>query len=236
MSVPLTTRKLVVLALVAGLATSLGAMLLLAEFHEEVLEPFLSGLDLNLLALIHAHATPGLTQLARALSWIGSPLVLTPAISCTAVALWLLRLRRDATLLLLGIGGSGLLDIALKLHFRRVRPDVPWALASEHSFSFPSGHSVGAVVLYGLVTYLLWTYLPRAWQRGAVICAALLLIAGIGASRVYLGVHFPTDIAAGYAVGLMWLLPLIGGAEFVERQESRTGPATVTPELLANAR
>lgn len=236
MPLQLSTRKLVILALAAGLVTSLCAMLLLAEFHEEILEPFLTGLDLQIMKVIHAHASPALTHIALALSWIGSPLVLVPVISSAAIALWLLRLRRDAALLILGIGGSGLLDIVLKLHFRRVRPDVPWALATEHSFSFPSGHSVGAVVLYGLLTYLLWSHLRDALQRIAVIAGALLLVAGIGGSRVYLGVHFPTDIAAGYGVGLLWLLPLISGAEFVAREESRTGSATVTPPVLANTR
>ena len=211
-------------------------MMVLAEFHEEIAEPFLTGLDLAIMGFIHAHASPPLTQLALALSWIGSPLVLVPTVCFTAVLLWIALLRRDAALLILGVGGSGALDLALKLHFRRVRPDVPWALATEHSFSFPSGHSVGAVVLYGTLTYLAWSHLRGLWQRTAVVSAAFLLVAGIGTSRVYLGVHFPTDIAAGYTVGLLWLCPLLAGAEYVARTEGRSVPTGASSELLVNQR
>ena len=214
-------RTLFLLTLASGISASLVAVLLLAEFHREITRPFLGGLDLSILSVIHAHDSPGLTRLAYALSFIGSPSVLVPVIAVAAIALWVTGIRRDAALLVLGLGGSSLLDAALKLHFRRVRPDVPWAFVHERSFSFPSGHSVGAVVLYGTLTYLVWSRLDAAWQRACTILLALLLVIGIGLSRVYLGVHFPTDIAAGYAVGLIWLAPLIGGNEFVLRRARR---------------
>ena len=207
--------KLSALLLLLGLLFSVIVMLALAEFHEEIGEPFLARVDQLGMQIIHSHDTPTLTRMALALSWIGSPTTLFPCISIAAILFWGLRFRRDAVLLAAAMGGSGVLNTALKLHFRRVRPDVPWAFVTEHSFSFPSGHSVGAVVLYGIVTYLLWSHLHAVWQRIAAITAALLLIAGIGASRVYLGVHFPTDVAAGYMVGLLWLLPVIGANEYL---------------------
>ena len=92
----------------------------------------------------------------------------------------------------IGIGGSGMLDLALKLHFKRIRPEVPWAFVSEHSFSFPSGHSVGAVVLYGILTYLLWSHLRAIWQRAAVILGALLLVIGIGRAIAHPNIIPPT--------------------------------------------
>lgn len=221
MLLPVRRRTLFLLMLAAGLSASLLAALLLAEFHREITRPFLERIDLSILSGIHAHDSPGLTRLAYGLSFIGSPTTLVPVIAITAIALWLGRMRRDATLLVLGLGGSAALDFVLKLHFKRVRPDLPWAFVHEHSFSFPSGHSVGAVVLYGTLTYLVWSRLGAAWQRVVVVVLALLLVIGIGLSRVYLGVHFPSDIAAGYAVGLIWLAPLIAGNEFVLRQGVR---------------
>lgn len=223
MVLPLRKRTLLLLMLGCGTLASLFAAWFLAEFHEEIAEPFLHALDLTILSGIHAHDTPALTHLAFALTFIGSPRALVPAILVAAALLWAKRLRRDAILLILGIGGAGLLDMALKLHFKRIRPDVPWAFVSEHSFSFPSGHSVCAVVLYGMLTYLAWSHLRALWQQVAVILAALLLVIGIGLSRVYLGVHFPTDIAAGYAVGLIWLTPLIAGTELLRRHGARDG-------------
>ena len=221
MALPVRKRTLLLMMLACGSVASLLAALLLAEFHHEITRPFFEGLDNRILFGMHAHDAPLLTHFAFALTFVGSPLALVPAILAAAGGLWAMRLRRDATLLVLGIGGSGMLDIALKLHFRRIRPDVPWALVSEHSFSFPSGHSVGAVVLYGLLAYLVWSHLRAMWQQVAVVLAALALVAGIGLSRIYLGVHYPTDIAAGYAVGLIWLAPLLAGSEYIRREEEK---------------
>jgi undecaprenyl-diphosphatase len=211
--------RLFALLLAAGLAMAVVVMLVMAKMHEELSAPLLERLDRSGLAFMHRHQTPARTMLARALSWIGSPVQLVPAISISAAVLWWRRMRRDALLLLIAVGGSGTLDVALKLHFRRIRPEVPWAFVHEHSFSFPSGHSVAAVVLYGILTYLLWTHLRDLRQRAAAIATALLLIGGIGASRIYLGVHYPTDVLAGYVVGLLWLLPVIGAAEYLARAE-----------------
>jgi undecaprenyl-diphosphatase len=196
---------------------SIVVMLLMAKVHEAIAQPFLEHVDQQVMQVIHAHDTPALTRLAFTLSFIGSPRALGPGIALAALVLWAIKLRRDAILLVTAIGGAALLDTILKLHFRRIRPTVPWALVTEHSFSFPSGHSVGAVVLYGILTYLIWSHLHDFAQRAAVIASALLLIAGIGISRVYIGVHYPTDVAAGYAVGLIWLLTLIGANEYLNR-------------------
>jgi undecaprenyl-diphosphatase len=205
----------------AGLAMSMLVTLIMAKIHEETAQPFLEHVDQYLLQAIHAHNTPARTRLAFSLTFIGSPSALVPGVLIAAAVLWVRRLRRDAVLLIVAIGGAALIDTILKLHFRRIRPNVPWALVREHSFSFPSGHSVGAVVLYGTITYLVWSHLHDITQRAAVIACALLLIAGIGLSRVYIGVHYPTDVAAGYLVGLLWLLTLIGANEYVRREESR---------------
>jgi membrane-associated phospholipid phosphatase len=207
--------KLTGLLLCIGLAFSILALVAMAEFHEEITEPFLTKWDQLGMQIIHAQDTPALTELALALSWIGAPRVLVPAVTVVSLLLWRVKLKEDAVVLFLAIGSAGVLDTALKLHFRRVRPDVPWALMTEHSFSFPSGHSVCAVVLYGMVTYLLWKHLHRLWERVVVIASALLLIAGIGASRVYIGVHYPSDVAAGYLVGLLWLFTVIATNEYL---------------------
>ena len=215
MPIPDNKWKFAGLLLGVGLIFSILALLGLAEFHDEIAEPFLTRLDQVGMQVVHAHDTAWLTRIALALSWIGSPKVFVPGVSIMSILLWRVKLKEDAVVLFLAITSSGLLDTALKLHFKRVRPDVSWALATEHSFSFPSGHSVAAVVLYGMVTYLLWKHLHKLWQRVVVITTALLLIAGIGASRVYIGVHFPTDVAAGYSVGLFWLLTVIATNEYL---------------------
>ena len=221
MTLPVRKRKLAALLLLTGLVFSVAVMLAMAELHEETGEPYFTRLDQVGMQAIHAHDSPALTRVAFTLSWIGSPATLVPVVGCTGILLWKRRLRRDAVLLVAGMTGAAVLDTVLKLHFRRVRPDVPWAFVTEHSFSFPSGHSAGAVVLYGVVTYLVWKHLRTAWQRIGVVAAGLLIVAGIGASRVYLGVHYPTDVAAGYLVGLMWLVPVIGTNEYLNRAGAR---------------
>src|ERR1022692_2626504 len=91
------------------------------------------------------------------------------------------------------MAGAGALTAVLKLYFRRVRPDLPWAFVHEPSYSFPSGHSVLAVAVYGSLIFLGMRHLARTWERMAVCVVAGTSILGIGISRIYLGVHYPSD-------------------------------------------
>ena len=207
------------LLLVGLVATGL-MMLTLAEIHEEILEPDSMQREGHIQDEIHAETSSGLTRVMFALTWIGSPQILVPAIPVLAALLWWRRLHHAAILLLISTAGASALSLALKLHFRRVRPDVPWALAHELTFSFPSGHSVFAVVLYGTLVYLGIRHLPRIWERMAIVIAAPAVIFGIGYSRIYLGVHYPSDVAAGYFVGAVWLMAVIGSDWYVRRVES----------------
>ncbi len=200
-------------------------MLAMAQLHEEIAEPFLMHVDSHVQAAIHGEASPGLTGLMFALTWIGSPKILFPLVPLIGALFWWRRLRQEALVLMVAMAGAGALNTLLKMHFRRVRPDIPWAFVHEHSFSFPSGHSVYAVVLYGTLAYLGMRYLrPLGW-RVAIVLAAAGLILGIGFSRIYLGAHYPSDVAAGYLVGSIWLIAVIGSDWTVRRTERRNGTA-----------
>jgi membrane-associated phospholipid phosphatase len=215
---PLTTKwKLFAVSLLSGLLGSGLLLLVLAEFHEEITEPFLMHMDLQIQAAVHAYTSVALTRVMLGLTWIGSPTVLFPSAALIAALFWWRRLHRDTVVFLIAMMGAGFLNTALKLHFRRARPDLPWALVQEHSFSFPSGHSVFAVVLYGILVYLALRHLRHAWERAAVIVGVVALISGIGLSRIYLGVHYPSDVAAGYFVGCIWLMTVMGSDWSVRR-------------------
>lgn len=209
--------KLFAALLLVGLVGTGLMMLTLAEIHEEILEPDSVQREGHIQDEIHEETSSGMTRVMFALTWIGSPQILVPAIPVFAALLWWRRLHHAAILLLVSTAGAGVLSLALKLHFRRVRPDVPWALAHELTFSFPSGHSVFAVVLYGTLVYLGMRHLPRVWERVGIVIAALALVFGIGYSRIYLGVHYPSDVAAGYLVGTVWLIAVMGSDWYVRR-------------------
>lgn len=220
--VPPERRRTFFLVLIAGLVLAALLLASFAEIHEDLSQPHNVAVDQAILLGIHAHDSPVLTGLAKTLSFIGSPTTLIPVILIVASVLWLRRFKRDALLLLISMGGAGALDTALKLHYRRVRPDLPWAFVHESSFSFPSGHSVMAVVLYGTLTYLLLEHWRGAGQRVGLIAGSLLLILGIGLSRIYLGVHYPSDVLAGYLVGAVWLLAVMAADWTLRRDEGRT--------------
>jgi undecaprenyl-diphosphatase len=107
-------------------------------------------------------------------------------------------------LLLLTMIGAVVLDSALKLVFRRARPD-PFFIAKPPSYSFPSGHSLVSLCFYGLVAGMLSLRLEKRWQRVVVWAAAALVVGMIGLSRIYLGVHWPSDVLAGYAAAIVWM-------------------------------
>lgn len=132
-----------------------------------------------------------------------------PATVIVAALLWWRRLHRDKVTFLIAMIGTCILIVVLKLYFHRSRPDVPWVLVEEDSFSFPSGHSIAAVVLYGSLLLLGLQHLRRLWQRLVISGLSIGMIVGIGVSRIYLGIHYPSDVAAGYLVGCTWLATVV---------------------------
>lgn len=116
------------------------------------------------------------------------------------LALSLLRRFREATFAAIALAGSGLLNVAVKQVFGRVRPSLWDSIAPETTFSFPSGHAMGSATLACVVILLAW----RTRWRWAVVAAAVPFVLLVGLSRVALGVHYPSDILAGWAAASVW--------------------------------
>ncbi|VWX62795.1 conserved membrane hypothetical protein [Burkholderiales bacterium 8X] len=157
--------------------------------------------------------TPALAlQFFSVATHLGDPLVL--AVLCIAGAAWLWRVGRRTMALawVLAIGGNAILNKSLKHVFERARPpyeSLPW---HAEGYSFPSGHTSGSVVAYGMVAYLALRLLPPRWQV-PVATAAVLAIFTTACSRVFLQVHFASDVLAGATSGGLWLAICIAGAE-----------------------
>jgi undecaprenyl-diphosphatase len=118
------------------------------------------------------------------------------------------------------MAGAGVLDGTLKLAFHRLRPD-PFFGAKPTTYSFPSGHALISFCFYGLIAGMVNFQLEKRWQRALVWCAAGLLIGMIGLSRIYLGVHWPTDVVAGYAAAMIWMGSVGVMARRVEARRAR---------------
>jgi membrane-associated phospholipid phosphatase len=169
----------------------------------------LVGTDTRTLNLVATLRTPQLDQAMYLLTYLGSAQTIV-ALAALAVVIALLADRRqDALLLVLALVAATVFFEIVKTLVGRPRPPLEDARIVQSGFSFPSGHSTIAAVFYGTVAYLLMHGLRREAPRVLVgICAGLLVI-GIGVSRVYLGVHYPSDVLAGWAAGLLWVILVI---------------------------
>jgi undecaprenyl-diphosphatase len=177
------------------------AVLLGGWFASEVFEGETMAFDSAVREYIHSQASPALTQVMIGLSIIGSPLVVV-LIAVIALAVFLYKgLRRDALLLAVSSAAELILNTTLKLFYLRVRPEAYFDYPLPASFSFPSGHAAGSFCIYGMLGILIATHLTSRPARWVVRLAAALLVLLIGTSRVYLGVHYPTDVLAGYFLG-----------------------------------
>ena len=170
------------------------------ELAEDVRAGEAFGFDRPLLDFAHAHATTALDRLALLLGRIGYLQGVMPFDVALVLFLAFTRKKREGLFAGIALGGSALLNLAAKHYFGRMRPDFWLSLAPETSFSFPSGHAMGAMTLAAVLALLAW---HTRW-RWPVLLAALAFALMVGASRVYLGVHFPSDILAGWAAALAW--------------------------------
>lgn len=181
----------------AGVALPL---LLFAELAEEVHEAEAFAFDEPLLRFANGAASPALDAVMRLASDLGFAWGVIPAGVLIFAGLVLLGHVRRAVFFGLAVGGSALLNLAAKAVFARERPDLWLSIAPETTFSFPSGHAMGSATLAAAVVLLVWR---TAWRWPALL-AGMAFTAWVGASRVYLGVHFPSDILAGWAAAVGW--------------------------------
>lgn len=164
--------------------------------------------------VLRAATPPPALQVFSALTHLGDTTTLAGL--CIAIALALIAFGRHGFAFgwVVAMAGNGLLIRALKQLFGRVRPLNSEGFVLEHGFSFPSGHSSGSVVAYGMLAYLALRLLPTAWHLPSLLVTVTLAVT-IGASRLFLGVHFASDVIAGFASGTAWLALCITGIEYI---------------------
>ncbi len=143
------------------------------------------------------------TDIFRVFTFIGSPAAVLAIATIVCVLLYRRRQLVEAALLPVVLGGSELLNVVLKLSFHRPRPEV--AFVHLDTYSFPSGHAMLSAAAYGALAYLAWNHLHARQQRLALTAGTIVLVALICFSRLYLGVHYLSDVLGGAAAGAFWL-------------------------------
>ena len=220
----LTPGQYLGLHLTVGLVAAAGCLWLFGGIAEDILtnDPLVR-YDRAIADYLHSVATPPLTLFFLVVTALGS----IETIALLGIIMAAVFAKRRQWLYLgswiAAAGGSAVLDRLLKELFARPRPFFEHPLLRETSYSFPSGHAMESLVVYGMLAYFAVLALDSWRARTAVVFGAVLLVLLIGFSRMYLGVHYFSDVVAGYAAGGVWLSALITGAETVRR--SRKPPS-----------
>ena len=179
-----------------------------------------------------ALSRPGAVGFLSGVSAVLHPQVLRVVAVAAAGWLALRRQRRLAVWVLVAALGSGVIDTVLKDLVRRARPALPHPVAEASGYSFPSGHALGTMVMFGVALLLVLPLLRRRAARVSAWVVAVVAVALVGFSRVALGVHYVSDVLAGWLVGLGWLTVTVAVFESWRRSHGRRPrtPAEVVHE------
>jgi undecaprenyl-diphosphatase len=184
---------------------------------------------------LEAHGTEGGEAFFSVMSWIGSQLMTTIVV---VGVIWL-AFRRDwfrAVALTLAVMGGTALNDLLKALFHRGRPETATEFIKYESWSFPSGHSMNSLIGFGFVAYLFLERTTDRRARIAIIVATAIVVGLVGFSRLYLGVHYLSDVIAGFLAGAVWLLVCIAALRVAERQRADRAPRQLSPDSGARPR
>lgn len=217
-----------------GFVVALGWML--AELTDEVVEGATHDLDRDILLALRTSGDlsdplgpPWLEEMGRDMTALGGIAVLTLVSFLTALYFLFQRKFGSMVFLLTSVGGGILLSSVAKTLFDRARPDLVPHGSIVHTASFPSGHSMMAAITYLTLGVLLARVEPQRRLKVFLMSTAVLVTLLVGISRVYLGVHWPTDVAAGWLAGTVWAVGCFGVARALAAR------GHVEPENSANA-
>lgn len=203
---------------------------LFAKVADQVQEGSTQGFDDRVMTWVGAHRVPWIEQGFVEVTMLGTGIVVMVMVGISAIFLWCTRHRYSSVLLLAATGGGILLNNVLKLSFNRPRPQLfEWGTHALSS-SFPSGHAMSSAIVYCTVAYLAARLQKRRWTRWLTMFVAFALVALISISRVYLGVHYPSDVLAGVLVGLAWAGFCMATLEAVQRFAVRSEPQVARDE------
>lgn len=184
-----------------------------------------------------AERMPGFTALLRAVTTAASPVGLGILVTMVAAVLFFRKHRASAAFIAVSAGGGALLNLGLKTLFARARPAAASAIAAATGYSFPSGHAMGSFIVFGSIAYILMRQ-PYRWKwKSAWLALLVTAVLLVGLSRVYLGVHWGSDIAAGWSAAAVWLASATVAFETLLRlRELRRGvtpppPGAIVPDV-----
>lgn len=212
------------LRLSAGLALILLAALAFGVLAEDVVRgAAITALDVRLAHWFHARATPGFTRAMLFVTyWNG---LAGTSVMAALLALWFWRRRHLdwLVLTLLAVPGGMLLNAVLKHVFQRARPSFPDPLLSIETYSFPSGHTAAATVFYGLLVCWLWTRVRAGPVRALLVLGAAAMVCLVALSRMYLGVHYLSDVLAAALESCAWLALCVTALSTLRRHRAVAG-------------
>ena len=161
--------------------------------------------DSTIITFVQGFENSALTAVMKFFTFIGDTnSVIVLSILVIIFLYVVLKHRVELILFIVAIIGSAVLNQLLKYSFQRARPELH-RLIEIDSYSFPSGHAMNAFTVYTIISFLLWRHIPSRAGRILLIIISALMIFTIGISRIYLGVHYPSDIIAGYFASACWL-------------------------------
>ena len=210
--VPRAQALYAVVGLWLALAFALAALALwgFVELGDEVADGSTQAFDVGVLGWMDRNADPVLTELALSVTALGSALVIAVMALLVSAFQWIHGQKRALALLWLALLGAWFLNAPLKMFFARDRPSVfEWRTLGAGGDSFPSGHAMNAMVAYTVFAFLVARLQAGADLRWLTFAVAALVIALVGLSRMYLGVHYPTDVLAGFAAGFAWAMACV---------------------------
>lgn len=156
-----------------------------------------------------------MTAIMKMITTLGSSIVIVAGLISVAI---LIKDKKYFKIFVFATLLGSIINNILKLIFHRPRPSQTMALAAETSYSFPSGHSMVSMIFYGLVIYYVRKFIKKRWLRNLLIAILSIVILAVGVTRIYLGVHYATDVLAAYVLGFVYLVCFI---KVLEKCESK---------------
>lgn len=172
-----------------------------AYLAQNVLQNRPESFDKPILFYVHHFSTPTWDKLAVILTNLGSPTTMGIIAALVLIGLIQFKKYRAGLFFAVAVGGAGLINLIAKPIFHEARPELWSRLVTETDYSFPSGHAMGSLALVLAIIILLW---PSKWRRLSLVLGTIFILI-IGLTRLYLGVHYPSDILAGWSLSISWV-------------------------------